>query len=130
VPDNLKYVAYYFSYFCAGVPGPYYAWYSDLIPHDHEMRGFIIAASNMFSYIMSIWYTIAVWRTADAPRFKPGFIAASVLGVAMISLTLILRLLQRKDEKSRARQVEPVEDVEAPAAGTASLDIETFARKS
>jgi uncharacterized membrane protein YhiD involved in acid resistance len=94
------------------------------------MRGFIIAASNMFSYIMSIWYTIAVWRTADAPRFKPGFIAASVLGVAMISLTLILRLLQRKDEKSRARQVESVEDVEAPAAATANLDIETFARKS
>jgi len=60
VPDNLKYVAYYFSYCCAGVPGPYYAWYSDLIPHDHEMRGFVIAASSMFSYIMSIWFAIAV----------------------------------------------------------------------
>lgn len=47
VSDNLKYVAYYFSYFSAGVPGPYYAWYADLIPHDHEMRGFVIAASNM-----------------------------------------------------------------------------------
>ncbi|KAF2032542.1 MFS general substrate transporter [Setomelanomma holmii] len=115
VPDNLKFVAYYFSYFCAGVPGPYYAWYSDLIPHDHEMRGFVIAASNMFSYIMSIWFTIAVWRTADGPRFKAGFIAASVLGVAMITLTLILRLLQRKDETRRAHQTEVVEDVEAPA---------------
>lgn len=115
VPDNLKYVAYYFMYFSAGVPGPYYAWYSDLIPHDHEMRGFVIAASNMFSYIMSIWYTIAVWRTADAPRFKPGFTAASVLGILMITLSLIVRLLQRKDDKSRARSEEIPEDVEAPA---------------
>ncbi|KAH7096024.1 major facilitator superfamily domain-containing protein [Paraphoma chrysanthemicola] len=122
VPDNLKFVAYYFSYFSAGVPGPYYAWYSDLIPHDHEMRGFVIAASNMFSFIMSIWYTISVWRTADAPRFKAGFVAASVLGVAMITLTLILRLLQRKDDKTRAREAVPVEDVEAPAASNASAE--------
>ncbi|KAL5114687.1 hypothetical protein ACEQ8H_007421 [Pleosporales sp. CAS-2024a] len=112
VPDKLKYVAYYFMYFAAGVPGPYYAWYSDLIPHDHEMRGFVIAASNMFSYIMSIWFTIAVWRTADAPRFKAGFIAASVLGVAMIALTLILRLLQRRDEKRCARKESGSVDVE------------------
>ncbi|OAL50436.1 MFS general substrate transporter [Pyrenochaeta sp. DS3sAY3a] len=114
VSDKLKYVAYYFSYFSAGVPGPYYAWYADLIPHDHEMRGFVIAASNMFSYIMSIWYTTAVWRTIDAPRFKPGFIAASVLGVAMIVLSLILRLLQKRDEKRRARDNDGVRDVESP----------------
>jgi ACS family pantothenate transporter-like MFS transporter len=119
VPDRLKYVAYFFAYFAAGVPGPYYAWYSDLIPHDHEMRGFVIAASNMFSYIMSIWYTAAVWRTIDAPRFKAGFTAASVLGVAMISLSLVLRMLQRKDDKRRARGDDVVDDVEAPAASKA-----------
>ncbi|CAO2650663.1 Nn.00g019550.m01.CDS01 [Neocucurbitaria sp. VM-36] len=116
VSDNAKFFAYYVLYFSAGVPGPYYAWYADLIPHDHEMRGFVIAASNMFSYIMSIWYSIAVWRTVDAPRFKPGFIAASVLGVAMISLTLVLRLLQKRDNGKRAREIESVQDVEAPVA--------------
>jgi ACS family pantothenate transporter-like MFS transporter len=119
VPDNLKYVAYYFSYFSAGVPGPYYAWYSDLIPHDHEMRGFVIAASNMFSYIMSIWYTIAVWRTVDAPRFKAGFTAASVLGAAMISLTLVVRVLQQKDEIRRTRQGVD-EDAETSAVTSSS----------
>lgn len=113
VPDRLRYVAYYMSYFCAGVPGPYYAWYSDLIPHDHEMRGFVIAASNMFSYIMSIWYTIAVWRTADAPRFHTGFIAASVLGGAMIGLCLILRLLQGRDERKRERLGQGISDAES-----------------
>lgn len=116
VSDHAKYFAYYILYFSAGVPGPYYAWYADLIPHDHEMRGFVIAASNMFSYIMSIWYTVVVWRTIDAPRFKSGFTAASVLGVAMITLTQILRLLQRRDEKKRARENEVAQDVEAPRA--------------
>lgn len=63
---------------------------------------------------MSIWYTTAVWRTIDAPRFKPGFIAASVLGVAMVALSLALRLLQKRDEKKRARENDGVRDVESP----------------
>ncbi|KAF2856047.1 pantothenate transporter liz1 [Plenodomus tracheiphilus IPT5] len=123
VSTTLKYVAYYISYFSAGVPGPWYAWYADLIPHDHEMRGFVIAASNMFSYIMSIWYTTAVWRTADAPRFHSGFIAASVLGVAMIVLTQILRLLQKRDDRRRADENRSVEDVEAPGASNSSSEV-------
>lgn len=112
VSDRVKYFAYYISYFSAGVPGPYYAWYSDLIPHDHEMRGFLIAVSNMFSYINVIWYTIAVWRTVDAPRFHAGFTAAAIFGGAMISLTVILRFLQKRDDRKRAAENGVREDVE------------------
>jgi ACS family pantothenate transporter-like MFS transporter len=115
VPDTLKYVAYYFTYCAAGVPGPYFAWYSDLIPHDHEMRGFVIAASNMFSYIMRIWWTNAVWRTVDAPRYKAGFIGASAMGVAMIILALLLRMLQGRDDKRRSQEHVPTGDTEIPA---------------
>lgn len=83
VSDNLKFAAYYMMYFASGVPGVYYAWYPDLIPHDHEMRGFIIACSNMFSFTMSIWFTVAVWRTVDSPRFHAGFIYACVSGLPL-----------------------------------------------
>ncbi|KAL6708385.1 hypothetical protein ACN47E_002648 [Coniothyrium glycines] len=120
VSDTLKYVAYYFMYFSAGVPGPYFVWFSDLIPHDHEFRGFAIASSNMFSYIMQIWYQSAVWRTSTGPRFHAGFIAASVYGGAMIVLTLILRSLQQRDEKRRAREIEVADDVETSEASNAS----------
>jgi ACS family pantothenate transporter-like MFS transporter len=41
VPNGLKYVAFYMSYMAAGVPGIYYAWFPDLMPDDHEMRGFM-----------------------------------------------------------------------------------------
>lgn len=115
VPDTLKYFAYYIVYSAAGVPGPYFAWYSDLIPHDHEMRGFVIAASNMFSYIMRIWWTNAVWRTIHAPRYKAGFIGASSMGVAMILLTGLLRVLQKRDDKRRTSKDAPVEENEVPA---------------
>ena len=120
VSDRVKYFAYYISYFSAGVPGPYYAWYSDLVPHDHEMRGFLIAVSNMFSYINVIWYTIAVWRTVDAPRFHAGFTAAAIFGAAMISLTVILRFLQKRDDRKRAAENGVREDVETSVEAVAS----------
>ncbi|PSN65508.1 MFS general substrate transporter [Corynespora cassiicola Philippines] len=122
VSDSAKYFAYYISYFSAGVPGPYYAWYSTLIPHDHEMRGFVIAASNMFSFIMSIWYTNVVWRTADAPRFMRGFTACSTLGVAMMILTITLRFLEKRDDRRRAREKEAVQDEESGAPSNASAE--------
>ncbi|KAF2679694.1 MFS general substrate transporter [Lentithecium fluviatile CBS 122367] len=129
VPMRLKFVAYYFMYFSAGVPGPYYAWYSDLIPHDHEMRGFVIATSNMFSYIMSIWYTIAVWRTKDAPRYKAGFTAASVLGVAMIMLTLTLQVLGKRVKRKHGKKElgnarERDEEVSGSPSGASSKGVE------
>lgn len=47
VPLGLKYFAYFLSYTSAGVPGLYYSWFPDLMPGDHEMRGFMTAFSNM-----------------------------------------------------------------------------------
>lgn len=70
----------------------------------------------MFSYINIIWYTIAVWRTADAPRFHAGFTACAVFGAAMISLTVILQFLQRRDDRKRAAEGTTRVDTEAPEA--------------
>lgn len=47
VPLGLKYFAFYVAYMSAGVPGLYYSWFPDLMPDDHEMRGFMTAFSNM-----------------------------------------------------------------------------------
>ncbi|RAO70940.1 uncharacterized protein BHQ10_006952 [Talaromyces amestolkiae] len=102
VPIGLKYAAYYLTFTAAGVPGIYYAWYSDLMPHDHEMRGFIIAASNMFSYIQSIWWTLTVWRTVLSPRFHAAFIGAASLGVTLCFLAVVLQRLEKHDTKKRA----------------------------
>ncbi|KIX06837.1 uncharacterized protein Z518_04813 [Rhinocladiella mackenziei CBS 650.93] len=115
VPVGLKYTAYYLTYSCAGVPGIYYAWYSELIPHDHEMGGFVIAWSNMFSYIQSIWWTLTVWRTILAPRFHAAFVGATCLGIALCLLSILLRILQERDRKKRALIQENIGDEETPA---------------
>ncbi|KAI1626536.1 putative pantothenate transporter [Exophiala viscosa] len=107
VPIGLKYTAYYLTYTCAGVPGIYYAYYSDLMAHDHEMRGFLIAASNMFSYIQSIWWTLTVWRTTLGPRFHAAFIGASCTGVGLCILAVVLRALELRDQRKHSGEAVP-----------------------
>lgn len=102
VPDGLKFAAYYLSYAAAGVPGLYFAWFPELISHDHEMRGFVIATANTFSYIMSIWYITVCWQTRDAPQFRKGFTASSVLSGLVFVLIAVIYTFQRKDDKRRA----------------------------
>jgi len=107
-----------YGIFSAGVPGIYYSWFPDLMPHDHEMRGFITAFSNMFSYINQIWVADAVWRTVEAPRFRPGYIFAIVSGFCLVALCLLLNYLEISDTRRREvdnREVRQV-DIEAPVA--------------
>lgn len=78
------------------------------------MRGFVIASSNMFSYIHQIWWTDAVWRTQDAPRFKDGFTGAAAAGGALALCCLLVRWLEVRDGKRRLREVVGPGDVEAP----------------
>jgi ACS family pantothenate transporter-like MFS transporter len=117
VSDSLKYAAFYLSYCSSGVPGLYYSWYPELIPHDHEMRGFVVAASNTFSFIMQIWWQLALWRTIEAPAFKGGFIGATAAGVGTIVLCLVLRLLEHRDRRKRASYEQDPRDIETSLEG-------------
>lgn len=116
VPIGLKYAAFYISYMSAGVPGIFYAWFPDLMRGDHEMRGFMIAFSNIFSYVNQIWFADAVWRTSEGPEFKPGFIAAACFGVALILTSFLMRWLEIRDTRNRAKDAEGHSDVETSVA--------------
>lgn len=106
VPLGLKYFAFYISFTSAGVPGLYYSWFPDLMPDDHEMRGFMTAFSNIFSYVNQIWFQDAVWRTSEAPQFKPGFIACACFGVVLILASLLMRWLELRDVREKTRREE------------------------
>lgn len=116
VPIGLKYTAFYISYMSAGVPALYFATFADVMKGDHEMRGFMIAFANIFSYVNQIWFSDAVWRTSESPEFRPGFIAAACFGVVLIMTTLLMRWLEVRDEahgKLTARGHGDVENADA-----------------
>jgi ACS family pantothenate transporter-like MFS transporter len=106
VSHNLKFAAMCLTYMSAGVPGLYFAWFPELIPHDHEMRGFLVAFTNIFSYINQIWWSDAVWRTVHAPRFHSGFIGASIMGVCMVLTAVLMHLLEQRDRRTEKRDLD------------------------
>lgn len=110
VPLKLKFAAYYLSYMSMGVPGIYYSWFPDLLPNDHETRGFLVALANIFSYVNIIWFTDAVWRTVESPKFTQGWIAASAFGVATAFLAIFVTWLQNWDQRKRDRAVSSDEE--------------------
>ncbi|RVX68883.1 hypothetical protein B0A52_07538 [Exophiala mesophila] len=123
ISDSSKLFAYYISWACVGTPGIYYAWYPDLIPHDHEMRGFVVAVSNTFSHIQSIWFTLTVWRTVDAPKFHKAFVAAMTLGFVLIGYVFLLRGLELRDRRIRQRAQDGVIDEESPNSPNDESDV-------
>jgi ACS family pantothenate transporter-like MFS transporter len=122
VPIGLKYFAMYISFCSAGVPGLFYSWFPDLMPHDHEMRGFLTAFSNMFSYVNIIWFTDAVWRTEEAPKFRAGFTAAASFSVALILTVCLIRVLEKRDAKKAHRSKEKAVVVEVGAVSKIQAD--------
>lgn len=114
VPIGLKYTCFYLSYMSAGVPGIFYSWFPDLMPHDHEMRGFLTAFSNMFSFINQIWFQSLFWRTVYAPKFRSGFTAAASFGVVLIFTAIGMRFLEKRDVSHREVDQAGHSDVESP----------------
>ncbi|KAJ5526648.1 hypothetical protein N7513_010807 [Penicillium frequentans] len=111
VPLGARYFGYYILWFAYGVPGVYFSWFPDLMKGDHEMRGFVIAVSNMFCYIMMIWYDDAVWRTAESPRFRPGFTSALICSAVLVLWVVGIHLLQRREEARSVPSSSDEEDV-------------------
>jgi ACS family pantothenate transporter-like MFS transporter len=120
-------VAFYLSYMSAGVPGIWYAWYPDLIPHDHEMRGLLIAPSNMCGYINSIWCADAVWKIAETPKFRPGWIAATTFSIAIVLISLRARSLEICEGKKRDLVERSLDDVEATVVAVPVLEKQDIA---
>ncbi|KAK7947024.1 uncharacterized protein PG986_011345 [Apiospora aurea] len=95
--EGLKYFAMYVAHMSSGVSGIYYSWLPDLMPDDHEMRGFRTAFSNVFSYANNIWWTNQLWKTAYAPRFHAAFVATAVMGVVLVLTAFLMHFLQGRD---------------------------------
>ncbi|KAK8068267.1 hypothetical protein PG996_007379 [Apiospora saccharicola] len=99
---GLKYFAMYAAWTSSGAPGIYYSWFPDLMPDDHEMRGFLTAFSNVFSYANNVWWTNQLWKTTYAPRFHAAFVATAVMGVVLILTAFLMQHLQGRDARIRA----------------------------
>lgn len=69
-PDAAAYASYFISYVCLGTAPLIFAWLSDLIPQDPEVRSLCVGVAVAGYYAISAWSQVLVWPASQAPTCK------------------------------------------------------------
>ncbi|KAJ5604159.1 hypothetical protein N7537_007115 [Penicillium hordei] len=90
---SAAYASYFISYICLGTAPLIFAWLSDLIPQDPEVRSLVVGVAVAGYYAISSWSQVLVWPASQAPFYKYGWQSALALLVLVIIMTSILRFV-------------------------------------
>lgn len=93
VAISAAYASYFISYICLGTAPLIFAWLSDLIPQDPEVRSLVVGVAVAGYYAISSWSQVLVWPASQAPFYKYGWQSALALLVLVIIMTSILRFV-------------------------------------
>lgn len=72
-----------------------YRWTHEICSDDNEERALVIGSMNEMAYVFQAWLPQVVWQQVDAPEYRKGFIAVSILSVILIVTTVAIRVLER-----------------------------------
>lgn len=90
---SAAYASYFISYICLGTAPLIFAWLSDLIPQDPEVRSLVVGVAVAGYYAISSWSQVLVWPASQAPFYKYGWQSALALLVLVIIMTSLLRFI-------------------------------------
>jgi len=78
---------------------------SEICSADAEERSIVLGIMNAFGYAVNAWLPYLVFPAVDAPRFKKGFIFASVMFVAQAAITWAVWFMQKREKRRKASVV-------------------------
>jgi hypothetical protein len=73
------------------------SWAHEICSEDNEERSLVIGSMNEMAYVFQAWLPLVVWQQVDAPEYRKGFIAVTVLSVLLIVTTFGIRFLHQKE---------------------------------
>jgi hypothetical protein len=56
---------------------------------------------NEMAYVFQAWLPLVVWQQVDAPQYRKGFIAVTILSVLLIGMTFVVRFLHQKERLAK-----------------------------
>jgi hypothetical protein len=77
------------------------SWAHEICSEDNEERSLVIGSMNEMAYVFQAWLPLVVWQQVDAPEYRKGFIAVTVLSVLLIVTTFVIRFLHQKERLKR-----------------------------
>ncbi|KAJ5894838.1 hypothetical protein N7495_006529 [Penicillium taxi] len=122
IPIGWKWTCYIISGAGFGLSGLCMAWAHEICSEDNEERSLVIGSMNEMAYVFQAWIPLLVWKQVDAPEYHKGFITVSCLSFFLILVTFIIRSLDDKERKLKARaQAANVENDDLLSDSTSSF---------
>ncbi|OQD91122.1 hypothetical protein PENANT_c001G09889 [Penicillium antarcticum] len=123
IPTGWKWTCYIISGAGYGLSGLLMAWAHEICSEDNEERSLVIGSMNEMAYVFQAWLPLVVWQQVDAPQYRKGFIAITVLSVLLIGTTLLIRNLHRRERVQKStNEAHEAEETEEDSVGVMSLD--------
>lgn len=103
IPTGLHWFAYFLTR--AAVPyGPLsMSWANEICSADAEERALVLGIMNASGYAVNAWLPVLTYPTTDSPRFRKGFIFATVAYAAQFGITGVVAWLQKRDIRGKGK---------------------------
>ena len=62
---------------------------------------------NDLASAVQAWLSLIIWKTVDAPKYHKGFVTLPFLTVAFMCTAMVLRVVQKRQDREKERCVEP-----------------------
>lgn len=74
-------------------------WAHEICSGDNEERAIVVVSMNEIAYVVQAWLPLLVRQQVDAPQYRKGYIASSVLFFLLIPTALYLRCLHYRERR-------------------------------
>ncbi|KAF5861305.1 hypothetical protein ETB97_000421 [Aspergillus alliaceus] len=113
IPTGWKWTCFILAGAGYGLSGLCMAWAHEICSEDNEERSLVIGSMNEMAYVFQAWLPQVVWQQIDAPQYRKGYIAVTILSVILIGTTVVIRELDLREQvaKAKRRQVESEESI-------------------
>ncbi|KAF1349744.1 major facilitator superfamily transporter [Delphinella strobiligena] len=104
IPTGLLWFAYFLQK--AAVPyGPLsMTWANEICSADAEERALVLGIMNVSGYAFNAWLPVLTFPTTDQPRFRNGFIYATIMFIAQFGITALVDFLQRRENRQKSEK--------------------------
>ncbi|THC96269.1 hypothetical protein EYZ11_004262 [Aspergillus tanneri] len=101
IPIGWKWTCYILCGAGFGLSGLCMAWAHEICSEDNEERALVVGSMNEMAYVFQAWLPQVVWQQVDAPQYRKGFIAVSVISTLMIAAAIATRELQYRENAKK-----------------------------
>ena len=78
-----------------------FRWGHEICSEDNEERALVVGSMNELAYVFQAWIPQVAWQQVDAPMYRKGYIAVSVISTVMIFSIFLVYFLEKWENNKR-----------------------------